>query len=447
MKRKSRNITIIIVAALFLIGFFVAYQVWIDISGEVELRGPVEIIPKGVDVFSPIKKGKADWPYWRGLNHDGKSTLTGVRKNWHGGLPKLWEVDFLCQGKHTATWSAPVIQGNRLVTPGRDEKKDLVFCLDPDSGELIWLGSCEAEANTSYGPGARATPFIDYDRVYTFGRSGDLACWRLRDGELLWKQNVRDEGGEEPTWGHSSSPLVFEDKVIIQGGGKALILAYDKITGHLAWKSMEGDAGYAAPTLMISEEGAKLLIFHGNGLVGIEPARGDVLWSIPWETDYGVNATTPTIFDMTIFITSGYKIGCQALKVTEMGVEVLWRNKAISSLHSDPIIIDGFIYSYSGQSNQNKGLFKCVELNNGQEKWSTDEVGWGTVVYVDGHLLCMDIRGNIFLVEPNPSTFRKVTEFRNALGDVKHPAWTTPVIANGKLYLRYMQRLLCYNLK
>jgi hypothetical protein len=73
-------------------------------------------------------------------------------------------------------------------------------------------------------------------------------------------------------------------------------------------------------------------------------------------------------------------------------------------------------------------------------------MGWGTTVYVDGYLLCMDIKGNLFLVEPDPNAFRKVTEFKHALGKVKHTAWTVPVIANGKLYLRYMQHLVCYDL-
>jgi len=132
--------------------------------------------------------------------------------------------------------------------------------------------------------------------------------------------------------------------------------------------------------------------------------------------------------------------------VEDTTVEPLWRSKVIASHHSDPVIIDGYIYGYSGQSNQNKGQFKCVKLESGEEKWSTGEIGWGTMVYVDGHLLCMDIEGNLFLVNPDPSGFKKVAELRGALGDVIHPAWTIPVIANGRLYLRYMQRLLCYDL-
>lgn len=136
-----------------------------------------------------------------------------------------------------------------------------------------------------HGPGARATPYIDDDHVYTFGRSGDLACWSLDDGEILWKRNVGEIGGKTPTWGHSSSPLVYDDKVFVQGGGNALVVAYHKITGDLAWKAMEGTAGYAASMLINIGDKIGLLIFHGTGLACLNSNDGKVFWSIPWETD------------------------------------------------------------------------------------------------------------------------------------------------------------------
>ena len=447
MKKKSVLIVaLVILCILALVAYFVASPILFLMYGKEDTSGPQGAIPRPADTFAPITKGKADWPCWRGPSFDGRSTVTGIRKDWSGGLRKLWEVGYLCQGKHASTWSAPVVQGNRLVVPGRDEKRDLVFCLNPEDGESLWLGSYEAKAGTTHGPGARATPFIDDDRVYTFGRSGDLACWRLRDGKLVWRKNVADAGGNEPRWGHSSSPLVYKDKVIVQGGGTALTVAYDKMTGDLAWKSMEGDAGYAASVLVPADQGARLLIFHGVGLSFLDAADGRELWSVPWKTRYGVNATTPAVAGTTVFISSGYDEGCQALEMGDREAKVLWQNKTIASHHSDPVILDGFLYGYSGSSSQNKGHFKCLDLKTGDERWSTSEIGWGTALHVDGHLLCMDIKGNLFLVNPDPDRFIKVTEFRGALGDPKHPAWTIPVVANGKLYLRYRQRLVCYSL-
>jgi hypothetical protein len=78
--------------------------------------------------------------------------------------------------------------------------------------------------------------------------------------------------------------------------------------------------------------------------------------------------------------------------------------------------------------------------------WSTNLLGQGTTTFADGYLICLDVKGNLFLVKPDPSGFKKIGEIKSAIGDVKNPAWTVPVIANGKLYLRYLQKLVCYEL-
>lgn len=433
-------VTILIFGALF----------WSRIGilkGTEELSGKTEAIPKPVPrSLEPLVKGDADWVSWQGAKGDRRSGVTGIIKDWSGGLEKLWEVDYLCQGDSSATWSAPVIQGNRLVIFGRSTEDDLIFALNPADGNLLWQASYSAKAAATHGAGPRATPAIDEDRVYTFGRSGDLVSWALFDGKELWRANVADEGGKEPTWGYASSPLILGTRIIVQGGGTARTIAYDKITGKVAWKSGRGPAGYAAVTRMDVAGKPMVLAFHGKGLAALEADNGDELWSVAWETPYDVNASTPIAIGDSVFITSGYGTGSMLLKAGSTGAEIVWRSKVIASQHSDPYVIDGFLYGYSGDSFQNRGAFKCVSLEDGAEKWATDEMGWGTCVFVDGHLLCCDIKGNVFLMRPDPDRFVKVTEMRNALGDISGPVWTRPVVANGLLYLRFKQRLVCYNL-
>ncbi len=445
MKRYVK-ISLVIVAIALIFGVYYGYQIYKIITGSEPLSGKQENIPAGMAAVPPITKGDADWPNWRGTNFDGKSKTTGIKHDWSGGLEKLWHISYLCQNKSTASWSAPVVQGNRLIVPGRDDKNDLLFCINADTGELIWLGSYEAPAETSHGPGSRATPFINEDRVYTFGRSGDLVCWQLEDGKLLWRKNVKDSGGVEPTWGFSTTPLVLDNKVIVQGGGNSLVIAFDKLTGDVLWKSMTGGAGYAAIISMNLENEEVILVYHGNGLSCIMPSDGRKLWTVPWPTEYSVNATTPIVDKDIIFHTSAYKMGCEALKVSLNGYSVLWKSRVMEAQHSDPILIDGYIYGYSGESVRNVGQFKCIELLTGKELWSTNLLGQGTVTYVDGHLICQDIKGNLYLVHPDPSGFKIAGKMLSAIEDVKNPAWTVPVVANGRLYLRYLQQLICYKL-
>lgn len=433
-------VTILIVGALF-------WSTLAILTGTEELSGQTEAIPRHVPrPLEPLAKGDADWVSWQGSKGDRRSNVTGIIRDWSGGLEKLWEVDFLCQGNSSATWSAPVIQGNRLIVCGRSTENDLIFCLNPADGTLLWQASYSAKAVASHGTGPRATPAIDDDRVYAFGRSGDLVCLELFDGKELWRANVADEGGKEPTWGHASSPLIMGERVIVQGGGTARTIAYDKMTGEVAWKGGHGIAGYAALTRMDVAGKPVVIAFHGKGLAALDAENGDEFWNVPWETPYDVNAGTPIAIGDSIFVTSGYGTGCMLLKAGRSEAEILWRNTAIASQHSDPYAIDGFLYGYSGDSSQNRGAFKCVSLGNGEEEWATDEMGWGTSVFVDGHLLCCDIKGNLFLMRPEPDRFVKVSEMQNALGDIRGPVWTRPVVANGLLYLRFKQRLVCYDL-
>jgi outer membrane protein assembly factor BamB len=445
--RKPFKIILIILGILLLAGGFFAYKIYTFTMGSEELSGKQGEVPPVEAKLPPLSFGSDDWPHWRGLHGNGMSSATGLKTNWNEGLKLLWKVDFLCQDKSTASWAAPVVQGNRLIVPGRDSKNDLLFCLDAGTGKLLWRGSYEAEAENSHGPGPRATPYIDNDKVFSFGRSGDLVCWNLLDGTIVWRQNVKAAGGVEPQWGYSSSPYVYKNMVLVQAGGSAQVAAYNKLNGELLWKSMDGDAGYSAFTLAVPDKDTFLLAFQAKGLSCLQPADGKMLWTLPWETDYGVNATTPIAEKNHIFITSGYGMGGELIEFTKQGAKVNWKNQVMASQHSDPVLINGYLFGYSGESSGRDGQFKCVEMATGKEMWSTTTMSWGTTVYIDGHLICLDIKGNLYLVKADPTKFTLVSKFEKALESVTNPAWTCPVIANDKLYLRYLQELVCYELK
>jgi outer membrane protein assembly factor BamB len=434
--------------ALLVAGGVGGYLLWRDSRNPEDTSSPMGTIPGacGQTPLPALDSGDSNWPCWRGETRNSRSAVEKIRSDWSGGLKLLWSVDYLCQGKRASTWSAPVARGTRLVVPGRGKDTDLLFCLDSRTGDLLWKGSHDAEAGNDYGPGARATPFIDEDRVYTFGRSGDLVCWSLYDGHKVWHRNVTDEGGVVPQWGFSSSPLVHGGRVFVQGKG-ALGIAFDKVTGEVEWQSTKpGDSGYAAPVIEEIDGKTQLLMFHGTGLSAVDPRSGAEFWSSEWKTRFGVNATTPTVADGVIFVTSDYGMGCGAFQVEGGKVRTLWKSDVIAAHHSDPLVLDGCLYGYSGMSNTNRGRFKCVELKTGLEKWSTDKVGNGTTLYVAGFLLNLDYKGNLFLVKPHPERFILEAEFRNAIPEVKQMSWTAPIVANGRLFLRYRQRLICYDL-
>jgi len=446
IKRSLIGISALVGLVVIVLGVLVALN-WSSVR---ILMGTGEVVDSHTGTPQPIAApqeavaGEHDWPCWRGENNDGKSSVTGILTDWSQGLPKLWEVDYLCQGGAAAAWSAPVIRGNRLIVAGRRGEQDLLFALDPATGALIWSNGYDAPAQSNHGAGPRATPTIDGERVYTLGRSGDLVCWSIQDGQIVWHANVAEQGGEEPGWGHSCSPFILGEKVIVQAGGQARTIAYDKATGEVVWRSGQGIAGYASFALITAEPRQQLVVFYGKGLAGLDPKDGSVLWDLPWETPYDVNATTPIVLGNEVVITSGYGRGAQLVRLAGTTPQVVWTSDALSAQHSDPFVIDGYLYGYSGDSSQNKGSFVCLDWATGELQWSSDEIGWGTCRWVDGYLLCLDIRGNLALVAPSPTELVLVTRLPNALGKTRGPVWTVPVVANGMLYLRFKQQLVCY---
>ena len=444
MKKRIIKIVSISLGSLVVIVAIGGIYLYNFTQGSEKIGGIITTIPEKTISVDFSERGSSDWNCWQGPNFDKKSIFTGIKKDWTSGLKKAWEVNFLCQDDQTASWSSSVIQGNVLIVPGRDKKNDLLFCLSSETGELIWKGAYEADTKTNHGPGARATPAIDNDRVYTYGRNGDLVCWNLSDGRLLWHKKVNDIGGVEPDWGYSSSPLVYGNKVVVQVGGKTMATAFNKLTGDVLWNAGSGKGGYAPLNYFKSD--STLTLFSGEALSGVNPETGAVIWSLPWIVNYNVNASLPVSEGNIIFVTSGYGKGCMAVKVENHKATVLWESKAIEGMHSDPVIVNGYVYGYSGNSSSIRGTLVCLRLSDGKEMWKSGLAGNGTFAYADGHLVCLDIKGNLHLVEANPKKFVKTGEMKNAIPDVKHPAWTAPVIANGKLYLRYLQSLICYNL-
>ncbi len=445
MKKKILKIILIVAGAgLFIVAGFGIY-IYNFTQGSEKISGKKEDIPLKTSSVDLTFRGNSDWSSWQGQNYDKKSTYKGLQKDWSKGLKKLWEVNFLCQGNQSATWSAPVIRGNVLIVPGRDDRNDLVFCINANTGELIWKGAYEAKTNDNHGPGARATPCIDDDRVYTYGRNGDLVCWNIQDGKILWHKKAADLGGVEPDWGYSSSPLVVGNKVIVQIGGKALAAAYDKLTGEVLWTSDKGPGGYAPLNFFVAD--SSLLLFSGEALSELNMETGATNWTLPWMVDYKINATTPLSEGNIVFITSGYKKGSMAVKVDNNKPAILWQSNDLEGQQTDPVILDGYIFGYSGNSSTNKGDLVCLRLADGKLMWKSTEAGMGTLAYADGYIVCLDIKGNLYLIEANHDRFVKTGEIKMAIPQVKHPAWTAPVIANGKLYLRLLQSLVCYNIE
>ncbi len=358
----------------------------------------------------------ADWPQWRGPMRNG--TTAEAPGTWPAGGPRqLWTA------RVGEGYAAVAVQGNRVFTLGNDGSKDHVYCLDANTGRVVW-DYFYNQAPGDYG-GSRATPVLDGGNVYTLSRSGIALCLNAATGKLVWwKDLAKTVGAEEPRWGFGGSPLVVGTRVLYNIGSAGT--AVDKATGKVLWKSGRGAAGYASPVTFRAGGQSGAAIFSGAALVAVDPASGRVLWQHPWQTQYDVNAADPVFVGDQVFISSNYNRGAALLQLSGGRPSVVWENRNMRNHFNSSVVAGGFLYG------NDEGRLKCLDLRTGAERWQSRGLGKGGLILAGGKLVVLTERGEVQVAPASPGGFNIEARAQLPRGDW----WTHPVLANGRLYCR-----------
>jgi len=379
----------------------------------------------GVAILLPSLALAADWPNYRGPNHNGVADETG----WSGKEPKVaWTVP-LGPGASSVT-----VVKDRLYTMGNQNNRDIVYCLDTATGREIWRHAYDCPvAKRSFEGGPASTPTVDGERVYTLSYQGHLFCLEAATGKVVWSRHlVRDFKGVPPQWGFAGSPLVEGDLLILDTGGDGTsTIALNKADGALRWKSGDEVAGYATPVPATWDGKRALVLFKGRELLALEAATGNALWRLPWRTSYDVNAATPIVRGDQVFVSTGYETGAALWQTAAREPRELWRNKNLCSMVNSPLLIGGHIYGFSGNVNQKSSL-NCIKWATGELIWSKPELGNGSLTAADGKLVVLTANGELVIGLASPSGF----EPHARLPVLKGRCWVAPVISGGRVFCR-----------
>lgn len=395
---------------------------------------------------------RGEWSRWRGPNCDGISYEKGLLQSWPAeGPPLVWQASGLGGG-----YSSVAIAGGRIYTLG-DQDGCTMHCLRVEDGSKIW--------STRIGSGgANCTPTVDREYVYGLSKDGDLACLTTSDGQLVWSKNYRRDfdSRETPGWGYSESPLVDGDRLICTpGSDSALLVALDKRTGHVIWKTDAtgklGDrghsgAGYSSIVISNAAKVKQYVTLVGRGVVGVDAATGKLLWGYNGIANGTANIPTPIVAGDYVFCSSGYGDGGTALlKISKKGKELqgeevyYHKPNEMQNHHGGMIRIGAYVYMGHGHNN---GFPLCVHVPTGKIAWKPGR-GPGSesaaVAYADGHLYFRYQDGTMALIEANPKEYKLKGKFKIATHNAE--SWPHPVIAGGKLYLRDQDDLLCYDVR
>lgn len=374
------------------------------------------------------------WTDYRGPNRDGVYNELAIKTNW-SGLTPVWKQPI---GGGYASFA---IGEGRAYTIEQRRGQEIVSAYDLNTGRELWAQGWNASFEESLGgDGPRATPTYHEGRVYALGATGEFRCLDAKTGKQIWGKNILSEAGASNiTWGMSAAPLIVDDKVIVQPGGRNnnSIIAYNKQSGTVIWKSLNDAASYTSPMLATVAGRRQILTVTSSRVVGLAPENGALLWEYPWSNNASINVSQPIVIDANrIFISAGYGKGAALFEVSGNSTKTVWENNNMKNKFQSSVLLNGFIYGLD------EGILTCLDVNTGERKWKGGRYGYGQVIAASNHLIITAEDGRLVLVKATPEKHDEVIEIQALQGR----SWNVPAIANGKLLIRNATDMAMYNI-
>ena len=390
----------------------------------------------------------SDWPQFLGPTRDGVYPGSDLAATWPKEGPAiLWQKN-VGEG-----FSAPVVAGHKLILFHRLEDKEIVTCLDANTGKEIWSFGYPTHYRDDFGfdEGPRATPCIADGQIYAYGAEGMLTCLNFTDGKKIWSVDAKkDFGARKGFFGIACSPIVEGNAVLLNVGGTdgAGIVAFDKMTGKVLWKTSDDEASYSTP-VAATVNGIRYVFFLTRAaFVGLNPNDGKICFTHPFQPPISssVTAATPLVIGDQIFISGSYGNGAALLRLKDGKPEKVWAAQDVLSNHyATSIYHDGFLYGIDGRTDPGYRpgpSLRCVELKSGKVRWRQDDFGAATLTLVGEELIIVTERGELIRAHATPEAFKAEARAEVLPNHIR----SYPAIANGLLYARSKDKLFCLDL-
>ena len=395
-----------------------------------------------------IRVPAADWPQFLGEDRNGVSKEQGLVDAFPASGPVVrWRI------AGGVGMSAVSVQGGLALTTWNAGGQQLLVALDAATGKMKWKTPMGNAYENPMGDGPRATPTIANQRVYAYSGEGILVAADLQTGKLLWRKDVLAELAAEPSeYGMSCSPLVLGDRVVVHAGGEAAaVVALAIADGKMLWKCGSGHAGYASPALLQVAGAPQVVSVSGTAVMGIDPGTGKLLWSYPFETDYGCNTASPIMIDGGIFVSAGENHGSVLLDVNKgpdgLVVSERWKSLDQKSVMRNEwqtsIVVGDYLYGFDNVGGAGPiSHFSCIEAKTGKRVWQKSRFGKGNLVYADGKFWLTTIEGELVVARADAKGLQELSRVP-LVGKNRQ----TLSIANGYGYLRDDNEVVCIQLR
>ncbi len=412
------------------------------------LLGAVIALMVAAEPIAAQTDAKGEWPQILGPQRNGLSSETGLLDRFPDDGPKeVWRVP------GGVGMSGLAISRGRVLTLVQREGEQWLISLDAKSGEPIWQTPLAPEYRNAMGNGPRATPAIAGDHVFVFTGEGILSAHAFQDGKQLWSHNVLKElSGKEAEYGMACSPLVVGDQVIVTAGAaNGTLVAFDTKSGKQVWTAGKDPAGYSSPALLNVGGRKQVVAFTGNSALGVDPAKGTLLWRYPFKTNFDCNITTPLEIKGNVFLSSGEDHGSVLLnlkpKADTFEISEVWSSFGTKSVLRNEwqtsMLLDGFLYGMDNVGGAGPIThLTCIDAATGERKWQQARFGKGNLIAADGKLFISTMKGELVLVRATPDRYAELSR-ATVLGSTRQ----APALSNGRLFLRDDKEIVCLDVR
>jgi outer membrane protein assembly factor BamB len=334
--------------------------------------------------------------------------------------------------------SSPLIAAGRIYVFTRLQGQETASSIDPQDGRFIWRQSYPAPykmnpAAERHGEGPKSTPALARGRLYTVGINGVLTCWDAATGAMRWRKEFSQQyQATSPLYGTAMSPLVDGNLVIAHVGGHddGALMAFDGASGEVKWRWTGDGPAYASPVIADIGGARQVVTETQNNIVSLSAATGQLLWKIPFTTEYIQNIPTPLVYHGELIL-SGLSKGIMAIRPSEKNgkwsTETVWHNSDVSLYMSSPVLASGLLFGFSQYK---RGQLFCVDPHTGATRWTgPPRQGDNAAVLVSGdQLILLKDNGDLVIARVTGSGLEAQRQYTVA----DSPTWAHPlVLPNG----------------
>lgn len=394
--------------------------------------------PSNTQSFPTEAELKANYNAFRGFGSNGIDFHTGIPTTWDGntGDNILWKIEIPIHG-----YNSPIIWGDKLFLSGANAQKREVYCIDRNSGQIIWTydvsgvpGSPEKSPKVTDDTGLAAPSLTtNGSLVFALFGNGDLVALDL-SGKKVWDKNL---GATNNHYGHSSSLVVHEEVLIVQYDIKRnpKLLGLNILTGEEIYKTpRKVKISWASPVLINTGTQMEVILAADPIIASYNPKTGIENWQV--DCIFGEVGPSIAYGDGIVFGVNEYA-KLVAIKLGETA-EILWEDDELLSDVPSPIVKDGLMYLATSY-----GVVACYDATRGEKYWENefDNGFYGSPIYSDGNIYLMDMGGIVHVFKAGKEF---VSIASNPLGE---DGMTSPAFMDGRIYIRGNKHLVCIGKK